>query len=114
LPRDWSARCQAIRQRDQQRCRRCGRRLANGTGAIDHIIPRRLAEDSWRDAEENLGLTCINCHAIKSHLVEADLFRGDPYKFWRYLEGLRLSGPVPGPAQLSEAFRRLRGLLTLA
>lgn len=114
LPRDWSARCQAIRHRDQQRCRRCGWRLANGTGAIDHIIPRRLAEESSRDAEENLALTCPNCHAVKSHLVEADLFRGDPYRFWRYLEGLRLTGPIPGPEHLSEAFRRLRGLLTPA
>jgi len=78
------------------------------------VIPRRLCEESERDAEENLALTCERCHAVKSHLVEADLFRGDPYKFWRYLEGLTLTGPTPGPEHLNEAFRRLRGLLASA
>lgn len=75
------------------------------------MIPRRLAGDGWRDHAQNLALLCDAHHGRKTHLAEAALFRGDPYIWFRHLDSLRATGPVPAANQIGEAFKRLNELL---
>ncbi len=96
--------------RDAAHCRWCGTALPWGrAGSVDHIIPRRLADPAWADEPDNLACLCARHHWQKTHEIEPALYRGDPWPWLRWLDVLRLTGPVPAPSWTDDALRRLRG-----
>lgn len=99
FPADWADRTWLVWERDLARCRFCGADLPWGFGgSVDHVVPRRLcAPDDGADAMDNLALLCARHHWRKTHGVEPALYRGDPWPFFRFLDALRRTGPVPGP-----------------
>jgi 5-methylcytosine-specific restriction endonuclease McrA len=62
--RDWRARATAIRARDGNKCRVCGKAAADGERfPIDHIIPLRISHCHDLD---NLITLCPSCHFAKN------------------------------------------------
>lgn len=64
----WS---QAVRQRDDHRCRRCGKRDEKNNHA-HHIAPRSRRPDLKRDLDNGITV-CMECHNwIHANPVEAE------------------------------------------
>ena len=115
LPADWRARCRAVRRRDEGRCRWCAHPVApSDLGAVDHLIPRRLADERVRDAARNLVLLCQAHHSGPKAEAEAALFAGQSDRWMRFLNVVQLTGPRPTPAEIGAALTRLNALLTEA
>ena len=112
LPADWLYRCRFVRLRDEGRCRWCGLELAPADlGAVDHLIPRRLAEDRVRDASRNLVLLCATHHSGPKADAERALFLGQSDRWRRFLNLVHLSGPIPTPTEIGRALKRLNRAL---
>ncbi len=76
----WLAIKRAVRERDGNRCVRCGSPEPTGRLlAVDHIIPWVLmkTDESLANHGDNLASLCSPCHAVKTHSVEPKLMRGD-------------------------------------
>lgn len=108
LPKDWKARCRKVRRRDKGLCRRCGAQAPGGRGAINHILPRRVASPRAVHALNNLALLCGGCHGIVTSLIEPALFRGTVQTFERFLAVI--GDPIPSPSTIARAYARIREL----
>lgn len=114
LPKDWRAIRNYILWRDNCACRQCGA-FAGTDAIVDHVVPRQLAPDEWRDEvgdDDHSNLTVL-CHVCAGRKVECEraLFSGYGYRLDRWIEVLKRTGPVPSREQVGEALARLRQLL---
>ena len=58
---NWGRIRRAVLERDNYRCRRCGRAAGADGLEVHHIIPRKLGGG---DAMPNLATYCVPCHLI--------------------------------------------------
>lgn len=107
MPKNWRLLCHEVRARDASTCRRCGLSALGRDGAVNHIIPRRIAPALVADLG-NLCLLCLPCHAWATSWLEPALYRGSVLAFSLFLKTIQLSGPVPTPEQLGAAYNRIR------
>lgn len=90
-------------------CRYCG--APAPSGAVDHLIPRRLLLKAEVLIMENLATLCAEggrCHAHKTQVVEPRLYRGDVLSFAAFLAVVGRTGPVPDAELKAKAYERLR------
>ena len=114
MPKDWLVLCLRTRVRDRHTCRRCGASAVGPKGAVDHVVPRRIAGADAHDLS-NLALLCAtngmtSCHAQTTATVEPKLYAGDVLTFKTWVKRLATTGPVPSTEMLAAAYQRLREL----
>lgn len=83
----WKRLAAAIRRRDDDRCRCCGKsQTENGTTlAVDHIRPWRSFDDKHQaNHPDNLVTLCGACHARKTTVAERQWLRGDVLAFRQF------------------------------
>ena len=112
MPKGWLGLAARIRVRDGQTCRWCGA-VSVFSGAVDHVIPRRLLVGRETATPANLALLCSKqgCHAHKTQVIEPALYCGDILAFDHFLSVLAISGPIPSPSLRARAYKRLGRLL---
>jgi len=55
-------------QRDQHRCRHCGKPVTARSSQMDHLIPvKRFANFAQANTDDNLWTLCLNCHQEKHY-----------------------------------------------
>jgi len=55
-------------QRDQYRCRRCGKPVTVQSSNMDHLVPvKRFASFAQANADDNLRTLCLDCHQEKHY-----------------------------------------------
>ena len=53
-------------QRDNYRCRNCGKEVTDATSQADHIVPvKRFASFALASTDDNLQTLCLDCHREK-------------------------------------------------
>ena len=109
--RGWSRIADTIRERDNRRCRRCGKTEAENKQklSVDHVRPwREFANERDANDERNLVSLCRSCHGKKLKLESAWL-RGDGLALMAYRKSVGLptdglgpveTGPPTGPPRM--------------